>query len=154
MNPYEGLMLQAGDLLWEPSAERVDSAAVTKFIRWLNRELQLDLNGYHDLWQWSVDDLEGFWQAIWRYYDIKSSAPYSSVLKQPTMPGAKWFDGAKLNYAEHIFRHARDDKPAMFFAAEGRVTTEISWQELSDQVARIAQALRQRGVKSGDRVVA
>ena len=147
-------MLKAGDLLWEPTAERVENAAVTKFIRWLEETRNLNLADYHELWQWSVDNIEAFWQAIWDYYQIRSSAPYTKVLQEPLMPGAKWFEGAALNYAEHILRKARPDQPAMYFAAEGRDTIEISWQALTDQVARVAQALRDRGIKRGDRVVA
>ena len=147
-------MLQAGDLLWEPSEERIANAAVTKFIHWLEKNRDVALEDYHELWQWSVDNIEDFWQAIWDYYNIQSSTPYSTVLQKRVMPDAKWFDGARLNYAEHILRKARADQPAMYFAAEGRDTIEISWQTVFDQVARIAQALRDRGIERGDRVVA
>ena len=147
-------MLQAGDLLWEPSEARVREAEVTKFIHWLAQNRNVVLKDYHALWRWSVNDIEAFWQAVWDYYEIKSSTPYSQVLHKHVMPGARWFEGARLNYAEHILRKARDDQPAMYFAAEGRDTIEVSWSSIGEQVARIAHALRERGIERGDRVVA
>jgi len=76
-------------------------------MRWLAKERGLKFAGYAELWQWSVDDLEAFWQAIWDYFDVRSSTPYERVLADRRMPGAKWFPGARLNYAEHVLRHER-----------------------------------------------
>lgn len=147
-------MLQEGDLLWQPSAARIEQAEITKFINWLERERGLKFADYESLRRWSVTQLEGFWSALWDYYSIKSSTPYRQVLANPVMPGAEWFVGASLNFTENAFRRARAGEPAIFYAAEGRTLASLSWDELEDQVARIAHALRERGVEPGDRVVA
>ena len=147
-------MLQEGDLLWQPSPARIESAEMRKFMRWLERERGLRFVDYTALWQWSVDELEAFWEAIWKYFEIKSSAPYDRVLSAPVMPGARWFEGSQLNFAEHVMRHSRGAAPAIFFASEQTPLTTISWDELGDKVARVAHALRTQGVMPGDRVVA
>ena len=147
-------MLQEGDLLWRPSQARIDRAEITQFMGWLEREHGLKFDTYAGLWQWSVDDLEAFWGALWNYFEIKTSAPYAKVLSAPVMPGAKWFEGSHLNLAEHVMRRARSGEAAIFFAAEASPLTSISWDELGDQVARVARALRDQGIEPGDRVVA
>ncbi len=147
-------MLQEGDLLWQPSPARIDHAEMTNFMRWLARERGLSFHDYAALWQWSVVELESFWQAIWDYFEIKTSAPYERVLSAPVMPGARWFEGSRLNFAEHVMRQARGGDPAIFFAAEQTPLTSMSWDELQDQVARVAAALREIGIEPGDRVVA
>lgn len=147
-------MLKQGDLLWQPDEKRIERAAITKFCRWLGDNRGLHFDHYDALYQWSVKDISAFWGAIWDYYEIKSSTPYKQVLSTPVMPGAKWFEGARLNFAEHVLRHARVGEPAMYFAAEGRATEAITWERLSEDVARIAAALRARGIRPGDRVVA
>ena len=147
-------MLQEGDLLWQPSQARIDRAEITQFMGWLERERGLKFDTYASLWQWSVDDLEAFWGALWHYFEIKTSAPYAKVLSAPVMPGAKWFEGSRLNLAEHVMRRARGGEAAIFFAAEASPLTSISWDELGDQVARVARALRDHGIAPGNRVVA
>src|SRR3954465_14484268 len=137
-----------GQLLWEPSAEAVEAAAMTRFMR------DRGFGSYDELWRWSVEDLEGFWGAPWDAFDVQASRPYERVLANREMPGAKWFPGAELNYAEHIFRMAADDRPAIVHASELRETTELSWSELRQPTARIAAGLRRLGVERGDRVVA
>ncbi|MGE4615488.1 MAG: acetyl-coenzyme A synthetase N-terminal domain-containing protein, partial [Gammaproteobacteria bacterium] len=134
-------MLQEGDLLWQPSQARIDRAEITQFMGWLERERGLKFDTYASLWQWSVDDLEAFWGALWHYFEIKTSAPYAKVLSAPVMPGAKWFEGSRLNLAEHVMRRARGGEAAIFFAAEASPLTSISWDELGGQVARVARAL-------------
>jgi len=140
--------MREGQLLWEPSAEAVERAAMNRFMR--DRRFA----SYDDLWRWSVDDLEGFWGALWEAFDVQASRPYERVLAGREMPGAKWFPGAELNYAEHIFRMAADDRPAIVHASELRGRAELSWAELRDQAAGIAAGLRELGVGRGDRVVA
>ncbi len=138
-----------GDLLWTPSAERVERAAVTSFAR--ARDLPEE---YQHLWEWSTTDLEGFWSAICDHFDVRFDAPASQVLASREMPGAEWFPGARLSYAEHIFRGKDDAEVAIRHASELRELDEWTWGELREQTARIAAGLRGLGVGEGDRVVA
>src|SRR4051794_24386273 len=137
-------------LLWEPSGERIERAAVTRFMRPLDR----GFTAYDELWRWSVEDLEGFWQAIWDTYDVRSPTPYDPVLGDRSMPGARWFEGATLNYAEHLLRGKDDDAVAIVHASELRDDAELTWGALRRQVAAAAAGLRARGVGEGDRVAA
>ncbi len=147
-------MLQEGDLLWTPGAQRIRRAEITRFMRWLKAERGLEFDDYESLRLWSVNELEAFWAALWDFFEIKSSTPYRAVIDRPVMPGAKWFEGARLNFAEHVLRNARGSAPAILFASETRPLTEISWDVLVRDVARVAAALRERGIAPGDRVVA
>lgn len=144
-------------LLWQPSDERIQAAGLTAFTDWVNTTYKTHLGNYHDLWQWSVEDISRFWQAVWRYYEVDSSAPYSSVLSQPKMPGAEWFTGAKLNMAEYLLKQgdrAEINRTAIFAESECFASQQISWAELREQVVKFSHYLRQAGVKPGDRVVA
>jgi acetoacetyl-CoA synthetase len=136
-------------LLWTPSAERAEQASIARFARAVGRE-----GGYDELWQWSVDDLEGFWGAIWRFFDVQASEPYERVLGRREMPGAEWFPGSRLSYAEHFFRDRDDDTVAIRHASELRELSQWTWGELREQTARIAAGLRRLGVGPGDRVAA
>ncbi len=132
---------------------------ITRYQTWLHDELGLQFNSYDALWHWSTTDLPAFWGSIWRYFDIQSPTPYSAVLQNPVMPGAVWFDGAKLNYAQQALRHAdaahAAGHPAIVFQNERMaVPQELSWPELRRQVGAFAQQLRQAGVVPGDRVCA
>lgn len=143
-----------GAILWQPSAELRDQASMTRYMRWLEAQHGTSFDDYAALWQWSVADIERFWASIWEFFDIKSSAPYAEVLSQREMPGARWFTGARINFAEHVFRNASTERPALIFQSELQPLTEISWRELQQKVAAIAAALRGLGVQPGDRVVA
>lgn len=128
------------------------------YSEWLSATYNRTFESYEDLRRWSVDDLEGFWRSIWDYDQIESPTPFSAVLSEDRMPGARWFDGAQVNYAQHVFRHAqRADEakqPAIVAMDErgGRVT--LSWAELRRQAAALAIDLRDRGIAPGDRVAA
>src|SRR4029453_1573471 len=104
----------------------------------------------------SVTDLEGFWATVWEYCGIRASKPYERVLRKREMPGAEWFPGAELNYAEHILRHAADrpEGPAILHQSEVRPLGEVSWAELQEKTAALAAGLREMGVGRGDRVAA
>jgi acetoacetyl-CoA synthetase len=141
-------------VLWAPSAERVDRATITHFARWLAETRGVETSGYHDLWRWSVTELEAFWASIWEYFDVHASTPYERVLGSRAMPGAQWFPGASLNYAEHVFRGRHPETVAIRHASEGRTLTETTWGELHEQTRRVAASLRTAGVGQGDRVVA
>ncbi|MBA3328163.1 MAG: AMP-binding protein, partial [Solirubrobacterales bacterium] len=121
---------------------------------WLREERGLSLAGYDELHAWSVDDLDAFWASIWDFFEVRSSAPYERVLGAREMPGAQWFTGARLNYAEHILRDGRDDEPAILHSSELRALATITRGELRREVARAAAGLRALGVGPGDRVVA
>jgi acetoacetyl-CoA synthetase len=140
--------------LWEPAAETIEQANITRYTHWLEQEKGLDFATREDVWRWSVNQLEDFWASLWDFFHIQASQPYETVLSSHKMPGASWFPGAKLNYAEHVFRNATDQRPAILFRSERHERVAISWHELSQQVGSVANALRQRGVRAGDRVVA
>ncbi len=146
--------VREGSVLWEPSEESKSRATITKYLRWLASERGLSFNDYLSLWKWSVTDIEDFWQSLWEFFDIKASKPYSRILSGRKMPGAKWFAGSELNYAEHVFRHMSSQRPALIFQSEIVPLTEMPWAELYRQVASVAATLRKLGVKRGDRAVA
>jgi len=140
--------------LWTPSEEVKQQANITKYMHWLEREKGLHFTTRAELWQWSVDKLEDFWASLWEYFHIQASEQPTAVLVERKMPGATWFPGAKLNYAEHVFRNATVDRPALLFRSERHPLVEVSWDELRYKVGAIAHALRTMGVQPGDRVVA
>lgn len=146
--------IEEGSLLWEPSQRQIDEAAMTKYRKWLEQEKGLDLPDSKSLWEWSTTEVEAFWESVWEYSGVVSHAPYTSILSSHQMPGARWFEGATLNYAENVFRHARPDQPALLFKSETVNTTAISWQELEEQTAMVANYLKALGVEKGDRVAA
>ena len=141
-------------VVWEPTPADVDGSQVQQFLLWLGRERGLTFDDYQALWQWSVVELEQFWDAVWHFFDVSASSPYSAVLDTRAMPGARWFDGARLNYAEAVLNRAPDSGPALVAVAEGRAPVEISRAELRGQVGALAAALRELGVGPGDRVAA
>jgi acetoacetyl-CoA synthetase len=145
-----------GKPLWEPSEERRERAAITRYERWLRDERGVDLGGegYAALWRWSVGDLEGFWASIWDFFEVEASEPYERVLGDRSMPGAEWFPGARLNYAQHVFRGKDPGEVAIRHASELRELDEWTWGELQARTASIAAGLRSLGVGPGDRVVA
>lgn len=142
-----------GTLLWEPSEETKQQANITHYMQWLSQEKGLHFDDQEKLWEWSVTRIEDFWASIWEFFHIQVSQPYSAVLTDRKMPGAQWFPGAKLNYAEHVFRNATTERPALLFQSESQPLREISWDELYRKVATVAAALRGMGIQSGDRVV-
>ena len=135
---------------------------ITAYQQWLERERGLRFADYDAMWEWSVSDLDAFWQSIWDFFDVQSPTPHRAVLEQERMPGARWFAGAQVNYARQVFRHAdaahAAGHPAIVFSDEALLaqghTRELSWPELRAQTARLAAALRRMGVQPGDRVCA
>ncbi len=146
--------MSAPPVLWRPSAGRIERATLTAYTRWLEQTRDLALPDYASLWEWSTTDLEGFWASIWEYFDVAASVPYERVLGSRAMPGAEWFPGARLNYAEHALRPGADEAVAIRHASELRPLGEMTRGELREEVARIAAGLRALGVGPGDRVVA
>lgn len=150
--------MSTGELLWNPSVERVEDAGITRYRRWLADTHDLHFANYEALWQWSVTEIEAFWQSIWDYCGVISHSPYQQVLAERVMPGARWFEGATLNYAEHSLARAHvavaAAEPAIIFQSELVERAEVSWQTLNEQVGSIAATLRQLGLEPGDRAVA
>ncbi|HVQ60416.1 MAG TPA: acetoacetate--CoA ligase [Solirubrobacterales bacterium] len=144
----------APEILWQPSAQMVERARLTEFMGWLREKRGRDLGSYEELWQWSVDDLDGFWRAIWDFFEVQADGEASPTLGSREMPGAEWFPNTRLNYAEHVFAGKDDGETAILHASELRELDELSWGELRQQVAALAAALREMGVERGDRVVA
>ncbi len=141
--------------LWEPTEAMQQQANVTHYMHWLADKKGLHFATRDALWQWSVNSLEDFWASIWEYFSIQASQSYTTVLVERKMPGASWFPGATLNYAEHVFRNASTARPALLFRSERHTQLrEVSWDELATKVGAIAHALRELGVQRGDRVVA
>jgi acetoacetyl-CoA synthetase len=140
--------------IWRPSPAAIEGSELTRYQRWLTATQGRTFADYQTLWAWSTTDLEGFWGSLWEYFDISASTPYERVLGSRTMPGAEWFPGARLSYAEHIFRGKRDDDVAIVHASETRPLAELRWGELRELTAQIAAGLRANGVTRGDRVVA
>ncbi|WP_031097925.1 AMP-binding protein, partial [Streptomyces sp. NRRL S-15] len=143
--------------LWQPGPERVEAAAVTRFQRWAAERHGAPADGgYAALQRWSVEELDTFWQAVADWFDVRFSTPYETVVGNRTMPGAQWFPGATLNYAEHALRTADDplraDAPALLYVDETHTQVSVSWSELRRQVGSLAAELRALGVRPGDRV--
>jgi acetoacetyl-CoA synthetase len=129
------------EVLWEPPAEAWTSTQIGKFAQWLTAERGLRFRTYADLWEWSVGDLDGFWTAIWDYFEIRSHTPYEAVLGNREMPGASWFAGARLNYAEHILagarRSAHPDGNVLVSMSQTRPSARTSWRTWSPAPVRV-----------------
>ncbi len=139
-------------LLWTPSPERIAQANMTRFIGFVNERHGLDIKTYDELYEWSIREIPAFWESVWQFVGIRHSAPYEAVLENPVMPGAKWFRGARLNFAENLLRY-RDERTALVFVREGgEVADKLTYAELHDRVARMARFLKNAGVQEGDRV--
>ena len=138
--------------LWIPSQERRDQANITRFIQTVNRQFGLAFKTYADLYRWSVEHTEAFWETLWEFADIRASQRYTRVVDDlRKFPGAQWFPGARLNHAENLLRF-RDDRTAFVFCGETQKQKRMTYAELYDTVARVAKSLRDLGVVSGDRV--
>ena len=118
-----------GELLWEPSRELRERACIAGFME------RRGFDSYDELWRWSVEDLADFWGSLWDEFEIIAASPYERVLGRHEMPGAEWFPGARLNYAEHVFRMARPGETAIVHASELRPLSELDWDELRAQAA-------------------
>ena len=142
------------DVIWEPSAELVESCGLTRFFRFLEETRGLRFEGYLDFWRWSVADLDAFWGAVFEFEGVLHDGDPSVVLADASMPGARWFPGVRLNYAEHLLRRSQGGGTAIVFEAEDGSVGETSWAELERQAGALAATLRRLGIGRGDRVVA
>jgi acetoacetyl-CoA synthetase len=143
--------------LWCPSPDRIERARITDYRRWLAEHHGLQFADYEALWQWSVDELETFWATLWDYFQVRGHSAWRQVLERRVMPGAKWFEGATLNYAEHCLSAAQkmdaDTRLAVISRSETRPRSEMSWATLAGQVGAVQACLESLGVARGDRVV-
>ena len=140
---------QPGTLMWQAPEEMKRDSALASYVAWLAEARRLRFSSYPDLWAWSVTRLEDFWASVWDYFRINAHRPYTQVLSTRAMPGARWFAGAELNYAEHVFRMASPARPAMLFGSETQPLRALSWACLRDQAGRAATALTALGVRRG-----
>jgi acetoacetyl-CoA synthetase len=147
-------MGETPEILWEPTAAAVESSNLTAYTDWLRAERGVDVTTYPELWRWSVDDLEAFWDSIFDYFEVEYDGERGPALASREMPGAEWFPGVRLNWAERAFAGKDDDAVAILHASELRELDEITWGELRARVAACAAGLRSLGVEKGDRVVA
>ena len=150
------MAIKEGQHLWTPDEAFAQRSNVAQYQRWLERERGLRFADYDALHRWSVTEIAAFWASIWDYFEVQSSAPYEQVIDQRKMPGAKWFEGSAVNYAEHLLRHeavAAPGETAFHHLTENRPLQQMSWQELGRQVRILATQLRAMGVVPGDRVV-
>ena len=138
--------------LWSPSQERIADTNMYQFMQAINAKHQLDMQSYADLHAWSVADIANFWQEIWQLGGVISTTPATSLLEDGNkMPGAKWFAGSKINFAENLLKY-RDDRTALVFRGEDGARQSLSYAELYQRVAQLSSALRQHGIEQGDRV--
>ncbi len=139
--------------MWEPEPKAACASAMAHFMGEANKHHGLDIEDYEALWQWSVDKREDFWPLLWDFFAVKSSQRETNVLINDAMPGAKWFEGARLNFAENLLRW-RDERTAIIFRNEAGQRRKLTHAELYDEVARLRAGLDAAGVKTGDRVAA
>ena len=144
-----------GELLWAPTERTIADARVTRYLGWL-AERGLSFDGYDELWRWSVDDVDAFWQSLWEYFGVLGERGAGPVREGAEMPGTRWFPGATTNYARNALRHAaeRPGDTALIFANEEGARRRLTYGELAAEVGRVAAGLRALGVGAGDRVVA
>jgi acetoacetyl-CoA synthetase len=139
-------------LLWKPSEERIKATNMYRFMSLINDRYNKNFTEYGPLYEWSIGNIADFWAALWEFTDVKASQRYTEVVDDPNkMPGARWFSGARLNFAENLLRY-RDDHVALIFKGEAQDSIKITYAELYDEVARVAKSLKEAGVGAGDRV--
>jgi len=147
--------VQEGDLLWAPAEQRRNSSNLKKYMNWLAAEQGIEFSDYNELWHWSVMEQSAFWASIWDFFEVEASVPYDHVLTGTSMFEARWFEGARLNFAQHLIRHEKSqpDNIVIKSYSEHRPPIELTWAELGEAVRSVATALRAMGIKPGDHVV-
>jgi acetoacetyl-CoA synthetase len=148
-------VIETGEVMWTPPADVRETTQLGRFLDHLRDQRGVELTDYDQLWRWSVDDLEGFWGSLWDFFGVRARAPYERVLGSRQMPGAEWFTGSRLNYAEHMLGTDEDtDKLAVVARSQTRADFDLTFGDLGEQVARARAGLQRLGVGRGDRVVA
>lgn len=145
-------MTNPDPILWKPSTNFLQNSNLKNFEYWLKEKKGLSFDTYHHLWEWSNEHLEDFWESLWEYFEIRSYSEYETVVSTHEMPGASWFEGATLNYSEHIFRQKSNSRPALHFKSENGALISVSWEKLEAQVSSLRTFLISKGIEKGDRV--
>ena len=146
-------MASSDHRLWTPSADFAGDSNLNQYMRWLSETRNLDFSNYGDLWKWSVDNIDGFWESCLEYFEIQFDGNFEKVLWPDQMPGAGWFDGISLNYSEHIFSSKTEDYPAIIFGREGGKIESWSWERLERETSALAGYLKEAGIGIGDSIV-
>jgi acetoacetyl-CoA synthetase len=141
-----------GDVLWRPTPAQIEPTQLAAYQRWLAQQRELRFDDYAALWAWSVNDVATFWQTVWDFFDVQADGAREPVLGSQQMPGVEWYPNARLNYAEHVFRHANAKAPALIARSEDSPTREVSWAELQRDTGALAARMRALGIVAGDRV--
>ena len=140
-------------ILWKPTQDQVNTSQMEAFRNQVNSRFNINLKDYFDLYEWSISNISDFWKAVWGFMALEFSDDYTQVVDDDSkMPGAQWFEGVKMNFAENLLR-IRSEKPAIHFKGEGQAVRTLSYNELFDEVEKLASALRKIGIQQGDRVV-
>jgi acetoacetyl-CoA synthetase len=134
------MALVQGQELWRPTQQQQEQSGLWHYMNWLRDSRGRDFSDYEALWQWSATDIEGFWRSIWDYFDIQADGDPTQVLASRKMPGAEWFPDTRLNYAEHIFRQASDQRPAIIARCEGQTRSKSPGSNCSAMWAPWRQA--------------
>ncbi len=138
--------------LWKPSDSRSANSSMQAFINYVNKKYTTAFKEYAELFEWSNENIADFWASFWEFSEIKYSKKYDEIVDDPKkMPGAKWFRGARLNFAENLLKR-RDNHTAIIFRGESEVERSITFKELYEETHKIAEGLKRLGVKKGDRV--
>ncbi|WP_017523571.1 acetoacetate--CoA ligase [Pusillimonas noertemannii] len=147
------MAIEQGETLWSPTAGQVEETRLAQFMEYVAQRHGKRFEDYESLWQWSVDELETFWGTVLQFFQVEADGDPAIVLADSRMPGAKWFPGLRLNYAEHVFRNADPSRPALIARSEDSEPRLVSWRELHEATGALAHWLREAGVGPGDRVV-
>lgn len=145
--------MEEPQLLWKPSEDFKANSNLTQYIHWLSENRDLNFESYSELWDWSVASIEEFWLSIWEYFQVISHSNFNQVMSNDPMPRVTWFEGASLNYAEHIFRKINSRYPAIIFKSESSEVQEISWRDLESKVASLRSYFISKGITKGDCIV-
>lgn len=149
--------VQEGDLLWSPSAQTIQASGLHRYTQWLAQRHGLHFEDYAALWRWSIDAPEAFWRSIWDFHDVQYDGQFARSVGTEAMPHTAWFEGARVNYAEHLLRHeavAPAGQAALLHGSETAPVQPMSWAELGGRVRVLATQLRALGIRPGDRVAA
>ncbi len=139
-------------ILWTPTQDQVNTSQMEAFRNQVNSRFNINLKDYFDLYDWSISNISDFWKAVWGFMALEFSGDYTQVVDDDSkMPGAQWFEGVKMNFAENLLR-IRSEKPAIHFKGEGQAVRTLSYNELFDEVEKLSSALRKIGIQQGDRV--